>query len=126
MTNLASTSVAGLQTFSMANALAQGQATLVPGDASGNALWMPGNHVVVHGSKINVYLIMLLIMVYCNYGGGTGRLVKRHMHSMKFTVLFIYFLFFYEKQSDKISVKKEKCSGMFWCVNVKRNWVRGG
>lgn len=57
VTNLASTSVAGLQTFSMANALAQGQATLVPGDASGNALWMPGNHVVVHGSDSQMYQI---------------------------------------------------------------------
>jgi len=57
VTNLASTSVAGLQTFSMANALAQGQATLVPGDASGNTLWMPGNHVVVHGSDSQMYQI---------------------------------------------------------------------
>jgi len=57
VTNLASTSVAGLQTFSMANALAQGQATLVPGDGSGNTLWMPGNHVVVHGSDSQMYQI---------------------------------------------------------------------
>lgn len=42
--------VTGLQTFSMANALT-GQATLVPGDGSGN-LWMPGNHVVVHDSQM--------------------------------------------------------------------------
>jgi len=34
----------------MANALT-GQATLVPGDGSGN-LWMPGNHVVVHDSQM--------------------------------------------------------------------------
>uniref|UniRef100_H2YWJ7 BZIP domain-containing protein n=1 Tax=Ciona savignyi TaxID=51511 RepID=H2YWJ7_CIOSA len=46
------TSVAGLQTFSMANALAQGQATLVQdSNAGGNALWMPGNHVVVQGDS---------------------------------------------------------------------------
>jgi len=45
------TSVAGIQTFSMANALAQGQATLVQGDTAtaGNTLWMPTNHVVVQG-----------------------------------------------------------------------------
>jgi len=42
--------VSGLQTFSMANALS-GQATIVPGDGSGN-LWMPGNHVVVHDSPM--------------------------------------------------------------------------
>lgn len=46
-----STSVTGMQTFSMANALAQGQAALVQGDAAnaGNTLWMPTNHVVVQG-----------------------------------------------------------------------------
>ena len=46
------TSVAGIQTFSMANALAQGQATLVQGDGAttGNTLWMPTNHVVVQGN----------------------------------------------------------------------------
>ena len=45
------TSVAGIQTFSMANALAQGQATLVQGDTAtaANTLWMPTNHVVVQG-----------------------------------------------------------------------------
>lgn len=47
------TSVTGIQTFSMANALAQGQATLVQGDGTttGNTLWMPTNHVVVQGDN---------------------------------------------------------------------------
>ncbi|XP_076818607.1 cyclic AMP-responsive element-binding protein 1-like isoform X1 [Clavelina lepadiformis] len=53
------TSVSGLQTFSMANALAQGQPTLVQGDtgAGGNTLWMPANHVVVQGSDSQMYQI---------------------------------------------------------------------
>lgn len=43
------TSVAGLQTFSMANALAQGH-TIVQGDGTGSGnMWLPGNHVVVQG-----------------------------------------------------------------------------
>ncbi|XP_009862330.2 transcription factor Ci-CREB/ATF-c isoform X1 [Ciona intestinalis] len=52
------TSVAGLQTFSMANALAQGQAALVQdSNTSGNTLWMPGNHVVVQGGDSQMYQI---------------------------------------------------------------------
>lgn len=39
----------GMQTFSVANALAQGQATIVQPDGQGT-LWMPGGHVVVQGS----------------------------------------------------------------------------
>nr|CAB3233769.1 CREB/ATF-c [Phallusia mammillata] len=43
------TSVTGLQTFSMANALAQGH-TIVQGDGGGSGnMWLPGNHVVVQG-----------------------------------------------------------------------------
>lgn len=42
-------SVAGLQTFSMANAL--GQTTLVPQEGS---MWLPGNQVVLHG-KLFMY-----------------------------------------------------------------------
>ena len=51
------TSVAGIQTFSMANALAQGQATLVQGEgaAPGSTLWMPTNHAVVVQGK-NLFL----------------------------------------------------------------------
>lgn len=53
------TSVAGIQTFSMANALAQGQATLVQGEgtAPGNTLWMPTNHAVVVQGDNQMYQI---------------------------------------------------------------------
>ena len=70
------TSVA--QTFSMANALAQGQATLVQGDnsAAGSTLWMPANHVVVQGNVVCVLLSAIQLILSANLLGCASLLVK--------------------------------------------------